>query len=75
MTPVILASLAIFVALIGYAASCAVRPFAPCRICHNQPRTSRARRGCRRCHGTGYRLRIGRRVYHHARRTYHATNR
>jgi hypothetical protein len=66
---------------LGYAAVCAASPFGTCRRCHGQPPARRRaltpgrifgrspyRRVCRRCHDTGIRLRIGRRLYNHLRR-------
>jgi len=56
----------------GYLASCAIWPFANCRKCHGLGRfhapSGRAWRRCRRCKGTGARLRIGRRLINHVRR-------
>lgn len=58
-------------AVLLYAALCAVSPFGPCRKCHGfgfkvkQNRRGRITRGrnCRRCKGYGMRLRAGRHVY------------
>lgn len=61
--------------LTGYLMRCAVSPFGPCRRCEGdgkiRPRPGGLRhkaRYCRRCDGTGLRLRIGRRAWNHARR-------
>ncbi|WP_129308110.1 hypothetical protein [Streptomyces sp. L2] len=59
-----LASLAVLLILTGYAALCAIRPFARCRKCSGigvriGRRTVKA---CRRCRGQRYRLRAGRRL-------------
>lgn len=55
-----------------YLASCAVWPFTNCRKCHGLGRfhapSGRAWRRCRRCKGTGSRLRTGRRLINHLRR-------
>lgn len=75
--------LAVLAVTLGYAASCAVWPFKPCRRCrgtgHRRAPLHRALRPCRPCRGTGYRLRIGRRAYNAATRVRrqlrtHATN-
>ena len=63
----VLASL-ITVLILGYAALCAVVPWARCRKCGGAGRKpGRAgrllRSPCRRCDGTGRRVRIGRRVW------------
>ncbi len=65
--------------LIGYAAACAAAPFGRCRRCKGDgkipPRIGRKRRHCRRCDGTGLRLRIGRRAFNYARRLHQGGNR
>jgi hypothetical protein len=67
---------------LGYALLCTASPFGTCRRCHGQPPARRRaltparilgggspyRRVCRRCHGSGIRLRLGRRLYNHLRR-------
>jgi hypothetical protein len=70
-------TLAVFVLLVtvGYLLTCAVWPFGNCRRCHGAGKLAapslfggrRAFRLCPRCHSTGRRLRIGRRVYNHLR--------
>jgi hypothetical protein len=65
-------------AAVGYAAyyllACAAFPFGNCRLCRGSGKrrspTGRAFRWCRWCHGTGYRLRIGRRVWNFIRDEY-----
>jgi DnaJ-class molecular chaperone len=53
---------------LGYAAVCAASPFGTCRHCHGLGRTGTRRglhaRACRRCDGTGIRIRRGRHLYH-----------
>ena len=57
----------------GYAAwyilACALVPFGRCP-CTRTPAGNRRRRDrlCRRCDGTGRRVRLGRRIYNHVRR-------
>lgn len=63
---------------LGYATLCAASPFGTCRRCKGRPLARRRpltlgrifgrrpyRRVCRRCHDTGIRLRLGRRLYNH----------
>jgi hypothetical protein len=61
------ASLLTLAITVGYAGTCVVWPFGPCRRCHGagklKSRLGRLYRLCRRCHGTGLRLRYGRRLY------------
>ena len=58
---------------LGYAVSCAVFPFKRCRTCkgagHHKSRLIRAYRPCRRCGGSGMRLRIGRKAWNAITRT------
>jgi hypothetical protein len=62
-----------------YAALCAASPFGPCRSCRGMgfqlttDRKGRPKRGkgCRRCHGTGQRIRTGRWLYNRAARLHH----
>jgi DnaJ-class molecular chaperone len=57
---------------LGYSLACAVWPFVPCPRCHGSTKRrapiGRAVRICRRCRGTGLRLRLGRRMWNHLRR-------
>ena len=67
----LLTSATLLLTTCGYAVLCAVQPFVPCRKCGGTgTRTVRRNRIklCRRCHGTRYRLRIGRRIHNHSRR-------
>jgi hypothetical protein len=59
-----LAVLAALAAAGWYAAACAVAPF---RRCHGHGHDAL----CRRCDGTGHRLRTGRRLLAYLRRLYH----
>jgi hypothetical protein len=56
-----------------YLMLCWIRPFRHCRKCDGRGRLAtplgRLTRQCRRCRGTGLRLRIGRHVINHFRRT------
>ncbi|GAA0950619.1 hypothetical protein [Nonomuraea longicatena] len=69
------ALLAALVWALGYAAACAVAPFARCRRCEGVGKTitpkGRVKRWCRYCQSTGLRLRIGRRLYNYLRRLRH----
>jgi hypothetical protein len=56
---ILLASLAPAGYAAWYALLCAEAPFGPCRLCRG--------RLCRRCDGTGRRVRIGRRLYEYLR--------
>jgi DnaJ-class molecular chaperone len=53
-------------AVAGYLAACRWWPYAACWRCHGDGKkrspTGRAWRPCKRCKGTGTRLRIGRRI-------------
>ncbi|MCN0150563.1 hypothetical protein [Salinispora arenicola] len=64
---------------LGYLAACVVVPFGRCRTCHGTGRkrfpVSRAGRECRRCAGTGLRLRVGRHVINHIKDEYQAGKR
>jgi hypothetical protein len=58
--------------LAGYLLACTLWPFAACQRCDGGKRRSpsgRAWRKCRRCKGSGARLRIGRRAINWVRRT------
>ncbi|MFE3451578.1 hypothetical protein ACFXJ8_21910 [Nonomuraea sp. NPDC059194] len=52
--------------------ACYVSPFGRCRKCKGKRRIAhrigRGSRDCRRCDGTGLRLRIGRHLFNHLRR-------
>ncbi|MFI9528012.1 hypothetical protein [Micromonospora rosaria] len=64
---------------LGYLTACVVAPFGRCRTCHAtgraRSRLARARRDCRRCAGTGLRLRVGRHVINHLHDEYDASKR
>ena len=68
----LVACLAVLGAALYYAALCLLKPFAECRKCDGIGR--REIRGkvkrCRRCRGKRYRLRYGRRLHNHWRRTH-----
>ena len=71
--------LVMIVVALGYAWSCAVYPYRPCRSCrgvgHFRSPFLRAIRLCRRCDGTGRTLRAGRRAYNAAVRARRAIRR
>lgn len=71
--------LVMIVVALGYAWSCAVYPYRPCRSCrgvgHFRSPILRAIRLCRRCNGTGHTLRAGRRAYNAAVRARRAIRR
>ncbi|MFF0745654.1 hypothetical protein ACFYVL_35205 [Streptomyces sp. NPDC004111] len=75
----LLASLAVLLCLAGYAALCAVQPFASCRACDGigvrHVGNRRKAKVCRRCRGSRYRLRAGRRLTNSARRVHTAGTR
>lgn len=83
MDPVtLLAIAAILVPLVvtlRYAMACWIHPFATCRKCHGKRhlpnRIGRGTHECRRCEGTGLRLRWGRHAFNFARRLYRDGNR
>jgi hypothetical protein len=66
LTPTVTLIAAALVVTLGYALACYVRPFARCMWCKSDERKKAGR--CRRCRGTGLRLRIGRRVWNFWRR-------
>ncbi|MEU9132822.1 hypothetical protein AB0D08_32745 [Kitasatospora sp. NPDC048540] len=74
MTPIALALACLLAVTLSYALVCAVSPFTTCRACKGfgfktrTTRTGAIKRGrdCRRCHATGRRLRIGRRLHNHS---------
>lgn len=59
---------------LGYLGLCRVSPFGRCRSCHGTGRArlqfGRVSRACRRCDGTGIRIRIGTRAINQATRLY-----
>ncbi|NBE82172.1 zinc finger-like domain-containing protein [Micromonospora rubida] len=61
---------------LGYLALCVIDPFGRCRTCHGTGRKrsplTRMRRECRRCAGTGLRLRLGRHAINHIKDEYKA---
>lgn len=71
-----LTAIAILAALaLGYAVSCAVRPYRDCRLCdgkgHHRAKSNRKlSRPCWWCKGAGKRLRYGRRLWNRARRVH-----
>ena len=71
--------LVMIVVALGYAWSCAVYPYRPCRSCRGggdfRSPILRAIRLCRRCNGTGRTLRAGRRAYNAAVRARRAIRR
>ncbi|GAB7041054.1 hypothetical protein JCM9533A_49040 [Catenuloplanes niger JCM 9533] len=66
LTPVLVA--------ISYCGLCQIRPFARCRVCRGTGRArrqfGRVSRACRRCDGTGLRVRAGTRAVNRAARLY-----
>ena len=64
---VFMAVVAAAVWLAGYAVHCAWWPFAACRTCDGagkfRSKSGRAWRRCRRCKGSGERVRVGRRLW------------
>jgi hypothetical protein len=67
-------ALAVFLTIVTvrYFALCWIKPFRACRKCGGRGRLAtpfgRLTRQCRRCRGTGLRLRIGRHAINHYRR-------
>lgn len=57
--------------IVGYLLACWIWPFAACRRCDGDGKfrspSGKAWRPCRKCRGTGARLRIGRRVWNYIR--------
>lgn len=76
MTPHLIAATTLTTTLtiitVRYLALCWVEPFRACRTCHGRGRLptgfGRSTRTCRRCRGTGLRLRLGRHAINHYRR-------
>lgn len=71
----VVAALAVFGGLVAgacYWVACLVWPFAACRRCHGDGKSrspsGRTWRLCKRCDGTGRRLRVGRHVINYLRR-------
>lgn len=66
MTPTLAATATVMVAVAGYLIACWLFPFAACFRCEGSGKkrssSGRAWRRCRRCKGTGSRLRFGRKV-------------
>ncbi|MEV1331510.1 hypothetical protein AB0J20_18255 [Micromonospora costi] len=63
--------------LLGYALSCAVRPYRDCWLCngkghHRSKGNRKLSRPCRWCRASGKRLRFGRRAWNRARRVHRA---
>lgn len=74
----LIASAALLLTAAGYAVLCAVQPFTVCRKCTGTGVRQTSRRGvklCRRCKGTRYRLRIGRRLHNSGHRVHAAGTR
>jgi hypothetical protein len=65
----LLASAALLAAVVRYAWRCWAHPFIPCRRCAGSGRKTslilRRPESCHHCHGTGARVRLGRRVHTH----------
>jgi hypothetical protein len=71
-------TLFLIVITVCYLVACAFWPFRPCRRCHGNGRHHGPFRGirlCHHCHGTGLRLRLGRRAWNAARRVYREADR
>lgn len=74
----IFANLVLLIIVLGYAGLCVISPFGPCRRCRGfgyatwTDRRGRLHAGryCRRCEGTGQRIRLGRHLYNALRRLY-----
>ncbi|SCL18138.1 hypothetical protein GA0070616_1441 [Micromonospora nigra] len=74
-TIALLASLAAFGYTVWYLILCVVAPWGRCRRCRGRRNHRTAigtRRDCRRCDGTGRRVRIGRRLIEYVRAEYRA---
>lgn len=76
MTPHLIAAITLatlpMIVTVRYLGLCWVKPFRPCRKCVGRGRLAtplgRLTRQCRRCRGTGLRLRLGRHVINRYRR-------
>ncbi|MFF2074629.1 hypothetical protein ACFVXG_07720 [Kitasatospora sp. NPDC058162] len=71
MTPLAAAAACLMLVTLCYAVLCAVSPFTTCRKCSGFGATAPGRlrrrpQACRRCHGSGLRLRLGRRLHNHS---------
>lgn len=83
MTLLPAAMAALTVITLGYALLCAASPFGDCRKCGGlgfqlkTDRNGKPKRGkhCRRCKGTGKRIRVGRHLFNIAHRTWRAGTR
>ncbi|GGP85254.1 hypothetical protein GCM10010215_08440 [Streptomyces virginiae] len=80
----LIASTALILAtLAGYTLLCMASPFGTCRKCqgagakHTVNRAGKLKKvkPCRRCHGQGKRLRVGRRLHNHSREIHSAGSR
>lgn len=73
--PNTLTPLTLLVITLGYSVSCALWPFKPCRRCdgrgHFRSSFLHAVRLCRPCHGSGLRLRLGRKAWNTYRQLRH----
>ncbi|PZG15890.1 hypothetical protein C1J01_22755 [Nonomuraea aridisoli] len=72
MHPAALAAITTIIGTLCYASACFLSPFGRCRKCRGRRRIlnrlGRGSRDCRRCDGTGLRLRLGRHLWNYARR-------
>lgn len=62
------ASILVVTAATGYAALCWLKPFGTCMRCKGEAERTTVfgrLKPCRRCRGTGMRVRVGRRAYTH----------
>jgi len=77
MTPTLAATLAATVLAAGYLLACWIWPFAACLTCSGDGKrrspSGKAWRTCKRCGGSGARLRIGRRVWNYLQGTREAS--
>lgn len=77
MSPSLALVLATTAVTVGYMVACRIWPYAACVACdgagrHRSP-SGKAWRTCRRCRGTGARLRVGRWLWNLARREFGRT--
>ncbi|MFD6886258.1 hypothetical protein [Streptomyces sp. NPDC059957] len=83
MSLALLASACLLAVTLGYGVRCWLSPFGTCRKCDGvgqllkTDRKGRPKRGkvCRRCHGHGIRVRVGRRLHNRAARIHRAGTR